>query len=40
MVLELLEYNPFGKRPLRRPKLRWEDTVERDLEKLGGGANW
>lgn len=23
-----------------RPKLRWEDIVKRDIEDLGGGANW
>jgi len=36
----VLEQNPVGKRPLGRPKLRWEDLVKRDIEYLGGGANW
>jgi len=36
----VLEQNPVGKRPLGRPKLRWEDLVKRDTEYLGGGANW
>jgi hypothetical protein len=36
----VLEQNPVGKRPLGRPKLRWEDLVKRDIEDLGGGANW
>jgi len=27
------------KRPLGRPKLRWEDIVKRNVEDLGGGAN-
>jgi hypothetical protein len=36
----VLEQNPVGKRPLERPKLRWEDLVKRDIEDLGGGANW
>ncbi|VVC32745.1 Hypothetical protein CINCED_3A013132 [Cinara cedri] len=36
----VLEQNPVGKRPLERPKFRWEDLVTRDIEDLGGGANW
>ncbi|XP_016662475.1 uncharacterized protein LOC107884580 [Acyrthosiphon pisum] len=36
----VLEQNPVGKRPLGRPKLRWEDVVKKDVEDLGGGANW
>ncbi|KAL4107860.1 hypothetical protein QTP88_018142 [Uroleucon formosanum] len=32
--------NPVGKRPLGKPKLRWEDIVKRDIEDLLGGANW
>jgi hypothetical protein len=36
----VLEQNPVGKRPLGRPKLRWEDIVKRDIEDLGGGGNW
>ncbi|VVC31328.1 Hypothetical protein CINCED_3A010997 [Cinara cedri] len=32
--------NSVGKRPLGRPKLKWEDLVKRDIEVLGGGANW
>lgn len=23
-----------------KPKLRWEDIVKIDVEKLGGGVNW
>lgn len=29
--------NPIGKRPIRRPKMRWEDVVKKDMEELGGG---
>jgi len=36
----VLEPNPLVKRPLGRPTLRWEDIVKRDVEDLGGGANW
>jgi hypothetical protein len=28
---------PEGRRPLGRPRRRWEDNIERDLEELGGG---
>lgn len=35
----VLEQNSVGKRPLGRPKLRWEDLIKRDIEDLGGGAN-
>jgi hypothetical protein len=26
---------PEGKRPLRRPRLRWEDGIRKDLRKIG-----
>ena len=30
-----------GKRPLGRPKLRWEDNIRMDLEEIGISAgNW
>jgi hypothetical protein len=29
------------KRPLRRPRLRWEDNIKMDLQKVGcGGMDW
>jgi hypothetical protein len=32
---------PEGKRPLGRPRRRWEDNIKRDLQKVGGGCeNW
>jgi hypothetical protein len=32
---------PEGKRPLRRPRLRWEDNINMDLREIGiDGANW
>jgi hypothetical protein len=32
---------PEGKRPLGRPRRRWEDNVKIDLREIGiGGANW
>ena len=32
---------PEGKRPLRRPRRRWEDNIKMDLQKVGcGGMDW
>jgi len=32
---------PEGKRPLERPRRRWEDNIKMDLQKVGGGcADW
>jgi hypothetical protein len=33
---------PEGKRPLERPKRRWEDGIKMDLRKIGwgGGVDW
>ena len=28
---------PEGKRPLGRPRLRWEDNIKTDLQEVGGG---
>ena len=30
--------NPEGKRPLGRPRRRWEDNIKIDLEKVGRGC--
>jgi hypothetical protein len=30
-----------GKRPLRRPRRRWEDNIKMDLREIGiDGTNW
>ena len=29
---------PEGKRPLVRPRPRWEDNIKMDLQELGGGC--
>ena len=30
-----------GKRPLGRPRLRWEDNIKMDLQEVGcGGVDW
>jgi len=32
---------PEGKRPLGRPKHRWEDTIKMDLQEVGcGDIDW
>jgi hypothetical protein len=32
---------PEGKRPLGRPRRRWEDNIKMDIGEIGiGGANW
>jgi hypothetical protein len=32
---------PEGKRPLGRPRRRWEDNIKRDFQKVGGDCgNW
>jgi len=32
---------PEGKRPLGRPRHRWEDNIEMDLQEVGcGGKDW
>jgi hypothetical protein len=40
-VYRVLVGRPEGKRPLGRPRLRWEDNIKMDLRKIGiDGANW
>jgi len=30
-----------GKRPLERPRHRWEDNIKKDLQEVGcGGMDW
>ena len=36
-VYRFLVGKPEGKRPLGRPRLRWEDTIKMDLQELRGG---
>jgi hypothetical protein len=32
---------PEGKRPLGRPRLRWEDNIKINLQEVGcGGVDW
>ena len=34
-VHKVLVGKPEGKRPVRRPRRRWEDNIKMDLEKVG-----
>jgi hypothetical protein len=38
---EILVGRPEGKRPLGRPRRRWEDNIKLDLREIGiDGVNW
>ena len=37
-VYRVLLGKPEGKRPLGRPRCRWEDNVKMDLKEVGGGC--
>jgi hypothetical protein len=40
-VYRILVGRPEGKRPLGRPRHRWEDNIKMDLREVGiDGANW
>jgi hypothetical protein len=40
-VYKVLVGKPEGKRPLGRPRRRWEDGIRMDLKKIGlGGVYW
>jgi hypothetical protein len=40
-VYRVLVGRPEGKRPLGRPRRRWEDNIKLDLREIGiDGANW
>jgi hypothetical protein len=40
-VYRVLGGRPEGKRPLKRPRRRWEDNIKMDLRDIGiDGANW
>jgi hypothetical protein len=40
-VHRVLVGRPEGKRPLGRPRRRWEDNIKMDLREIGiDGANW
>ena len=37
-VHRFLVGKPEGKRPLERPRRRWEDNIKMDLQEVGGGC--
>jgi len=37
-VYRVLVGKPEGKRPLGRPRLRWEDNIKMDLQEVGCGC--
>jgi len=40
-VYRVLVGKPEGKRPLGRPRRRWEDNIKLDLQEVGcGGMDW
>jgi hypothetical protein len=40
-VHRVLVGKPEGKRPLGRPRRRWEDNIKMDVQELGGGrGDW
>jgi hypothetical protein len=40
-VYRVLVGRPEGKRPLGRPRRRWEDNIKMDLREIGfDGPNW
>jgi hypothetical protein len=39
-VYRVLVGKPEGKRPLVRPRRRWEDNIKMDIQEVGGGGNW
>ena len=39
--IQILVGKPEGKRPLGRPRRRWENNIKMDLHDVGcGGMNW
>jgi hypothetical protein len=40
-IYRVLVGRPEGKKPLGRPRCRWEDNIKMDLRKMGiDGMNW
>ncbi|KAL4084268.1 hypothetical protein QTP88_028093 [Uroleucon formosanum] len=40
IIRTVIENNPAGKRPLGRPRLRWEDCVIKDVGRIGANLQW
>ena len=39
-VYSVLVVRPEGKRPLGRPKCRWQNNIKMDLQEVGWGMDW
>jgi hypothetical protein len=40
-MYRVLVGKPEGKKPLRRPRCRWEDNIKMDIQKVGcRGVDW
>ena len=39
-VHRVLVGKPEGKRPLGRPRRKWEDNIKLDLREVEGGGDW
>jgi hypothetical protein len=40
-LYRVLVGKPEGKRPMRRPRRRWEDSIRMDFQEVGcGGVDW
>jgi hypothetical protein len=39
MIYAIIKEEPEGKRPLGRPRLRWEDCVKTEVKAAHPGAN-
>jgi hypothetical protein len=39
-LYKVLVGKPKGKRPLKRPRRRWEDGFRMDLKEIGWGVEW
>ena len=39
-VHRVLVGKPEGKRPLGRPRRRWEDNIKMDIQEVAGGGDW
>ena len=39
-AFKILTGKPTGKRPMRRPRRRWEDNIRMDLKEIGINAGY
>jgi hypothetical protein len=41
VAYSVLVWKPEGKRPLRKPRCKWEECIKIDLQEVGsGGMHW